>query len=345
MVKTKLCLVGAGSIGRRHLRLLSQREDVTLCVVEPNEVCKAAVAQEHPQMPFFDSMEAAVTEGGCEAVIIATPHRTHAPLAIQALELGAHVFVEKPMSDSLEDCVALLNAAKKSDKVVSVGFMFRFDPFVQKVKEIIDSGRIGRILHYSSRFATYNTLRCSVTRHQEHTPYSLVMDCIHDSDLIYHFTGRIPDYAYSVAYRAGDLPLSSPQNFIDTVYRYEDKSMGAHIHFNYVQHPQIHDLQIVGDKGYILGDFMSADVTVGSRETADTEVFSATRSSIENDFNNVYRAQWNEFLRAVRGQRKAENPPEQAIVSTLLMYSQIESAESRKEVDIRQLAAKYGYHY
>ena len=345
MVKTKLCLVGAGSIGRRHLRLLSQREDVTLCVVEPNEACKAAVAQEHPQMPFFDSMEAAVTEGGCEAVIIATPHRTHAPLAIQALELGAHVFVEKPMSDSLEDCVALLNAAKKIDKVVSVGFMFRFDPFVQKVKEIIDSGRIGRILHYSSRFATYNTLRCSVTHHQEHTPYSLVMDCIHDSDLIYHFTGRIPDYAYSVAYRAGDLPLSSPQNFVDTVYRYEDKSMGAHIHFNYVQHPQIHDLQIVGDKGYILGDFMSADVTVGSRETADTEVFSATRSGIENDFNNVYRAQWNEFLRAVRGQRKAENSPEQAIVSTLLMYSQIESAESRKEVDIRQLAAKYGYHY
>ena len=342
---TKLCLVGAGSIGRRHLRLLAERNDVTLCVVELNEQCKAAVSQEFPQIPFFDSMEAAITGGGCEAVIIATPHRTHAPLAIQALELGAHVFVEKPMSDSLEDCVDLLNAAKKSDKVVSVGFMFRFDPFVQKVKEIIDSGRIGKILHYSSRFATYNTLRCSVTRHQEHTPYSLVMDCIHDSDLIYHFTGRIPDYAYSVAYKAGDLPLSSPQNFIDTVYRYEDKSMGAHIHFNYVQHPQIHDLQIVGERGYILGDFMSADVTVGDRETMDTEVFPSTRSGIENDFNNVYRTEWNEFLRAVRGERKPENPPEQAIVSTLLMHAQIESAESGKEVDIRKLAAKCDYYY
>jgi len=216
---------------------------------------------------------------------------------------------------------------------------------VQKVKEIIDSGRIGRIVHYSSRFATYNTLLCSVTKHQQNTPYSLVMDCIHDSDLLYHFTGRIPDYACSVAYQAGDLPLSSPQNFIDTVYRWEDKSMGAHIHFNYVQHPQIHDLQIVGDKGYILGDFMSADVTVGSRETADTEVFSATRSGIDNDFNNVYRAQWNEFLRAIRGERRAENPPEQAIVSTLLMHAQIASAESGKETDIRALAKQYGYEY
>ena len=342
---TKLCLVGAGSIGRRHLKLLSQRDDVQLCVVEPNEQCRAAALEILPGVPFCESIEAAVTQVGCEAVIIATPHKTHAPLAIQALGLGAHVFVEKPMSDSLEDCVALLNAAKKSDKVVAVGFMFRFDPFVQKVKEIIDSGRIGRIVHYSSRFATYNTLLCSVTKHQQNTPYSLVMDCIHDSDLIYHFTGRIPDYAYSVAYKAGDLPLSSPQNFIDTVYRWEDKSMGAHIHFNYVQHPQIHDLQIVGDKGYILGAFMSADVTVGSRETADTEVFSATRSGIDNDFNNVYRAQWNEFLRAIRGERKAENPPEQAIVSTLLMHAQIDSAESGGETDIRALAKQYGYEY
>ena len=47
---TRLCLVGAGSIGRRHLRLLLERQDVTLCVVEPNEVCRAAVAQEHPQI-------------------------------------------------------------------------------------------------------------------------------------------------------------------------------------------------------------------------------------------------------------------------------------------------------
>ena len=342
---TKLCLVGAGSIGRRHLRLLLEREDVCLCVAEPNELCQKAVREISGTVPMYASMEEAVAKEGCEAVIIATPHGMHAKMAIQASEMGLHVFCEKPMSDSLEECVQMLRAAQKSGKVFSVGFMFRFDPFVQKVKEIIDSGRIGRILHYESRFATYNTLLCSVTRHQQNTPYSLVMDCIHDSDLIYHFTGKIPDYAYSVAYQAGDLPLSSPQNFIDTVYRYADNSMGAHIHFNYVQHPQIHDLQIVGDRGYILGDFMRADVIVGSRETATTETFPNTRSGINTDFNNVYRAQWNEFLRAIRGERKAENPPEQAIVSTLLMYSQIESAQTGKEVDIRKLAAKYGYEY
>ena len=342
---TKLCLVGAGSIGRRHLKLLLEREDVSLCVAEPNAMCQKAVREISQSVPMYTSMQEAVKAEGCQAVIIATPHGMHANMAIEALEMGLHVFCEKPMSDSLEECVKMLRAAQKSGRVFSVGVMFRFDPFVQKVKEIIDSGKIGRILHYESRFATYNTLLCSVTKHQQNTPFSLVMDCIHDSDLLYHFTGRIPDYAYSVAYQGGDLPLSSPQNVIDTVYRYEGAPMGAHIHFNYVQHPQIHDLQIVGEKGYILGDFMSADITVGSRESASVEVFPSTRSGIGNDFNNVYRAEWNEFLRAVRGERSPENPPEQAIVSTLLMHSQIASAKAGKEVSIHALAEKYGYQF
>ena len=90
---------------------------------------------------------------------------------------------------------------------------------------------------------------------------------------------------------------------------------------------------------------MSADVTVGSRENADIEVFPSTRSGIGNDFNNVYRAEWNEFLRAVRGERKPENPPEQAIVSTLLMHAQIASAEAGHEVSIREIAEQHGYQY
>lgn len=338
--KIKLCLVGAGSIGRRHLRILLERGDTELCVAESNPACAKLIQDSYPQIPLYSNMDDAVKNEGCDAVIIATPHKTHTKLALRALELGVHVFCEKPMSDSMEECVQLLTSAQSSNQVFSVGFMFRFDPFIQKVKSIIDSGAIGDIIHYSSRFATYNTLLCSVTRHQETTPYSLVMDCIHDSDLLYYLTGKIPDYAHSSAYKAGDLPLSSPQNFIDTTYRWKDGTMGAHIHFNYVQHPQVHTLEIVGSKGYIQGDFMSAAVTVGTI-TGSVETF----SDLRGDFDNVYRNEWEGFLQAVRDERKPENPPEQAIVSTLLMHSQIVSGQSGKEEDIHAIAEQYGYHF
>ena len=128
---TKLCLVGAGSIGRRHLRLLLERDDTALCVAEPNKVCRKAVQEAFPNVPLYMSMEEAVAAEHCDAVIIATPHGPHADLSIKALEMGLHVFCEKPMSDSLADCVRMLKAAQASDKIFTVGFMFRFDPFVR----------------------------------------------------------------------------------------------------------------------------------------------------------------------------------------------------------------------
>jgi len=338
--KIKLCLVGAGSIGRRHLRILSEREDTALMVVDPSEACREKAREIAPQVPFYASMEEAVRVGGAEAVILATPHGMHASMALEAISLGVHVFCEKPMSDSLEECVAMMQAAKQSDKVFSVGFMFRFDPFIRKVKALIEEGRIGNVVHYASRFATYNTLLCSVTRHQEHTPFALVMDCIHDSDLLYHITGKMPDTVLARAYKAGDLPLSSPQNVIDTLYGWNEVTMGAHVHFNYVQHPQIHTLEVVGDLGYIQGDFMTASITLGTRD-GKIERF----TDLRGDFDNVYRAEWNEFLRAVRGERKAENPPEEAVFSTLLMHGQIESAQSGAPVDLHRLAERYGFSF
>lgn len=338
--KTKLCLVGAGSIGRRHLRILLERDDTELMVVDPSEACREKVRELAPHVPFFASMKEAVKVGGAEAVILATPHTMHASMALEAIALGVHVFCEKPMSDSMEECVAMLQAARKSDKVFSVGFMFRFDPFIRKVKELIEEGCIGTMVHYASRFATYNTLLCSVTRHQEKTPFALVMDCIHDSDLLYHITGKMPDTVLARAYKAGEMPLSSPQNVVDTLYGWEKEAMGAHIHFNYVQHPQVHTLEVVGDLGYIQGDFMSATVTLGTRD-GKVEVF----RDLRGEFDNVYRAEWNEFLRAVRGERKAENPPEEAIFSTLLMHGQIESAQSGKSVDLHSLAERYGFSF
>ena len=339
MNRLKFCLVGVGSIGRRHLRLLNERGDLELSVVEPFEAGFQRVVSEIGSFPRYASLEQALEEGKPDAVIIATPHGMHAKMAITALDAGVHVFCEKPMSDSMEECVAMLNAARRSKKVFSVGFMFHFDPFVRKVKEIVDSGRIGSVLHYSSRFATYNTLLCSITRHQAHTPYSVIMDCIHDSDLLCWITGRVPDYAYSSAYQAGDLELSSNPNFIDTVYRWENGRMGAHTHFNYVQHPQVHTLEIAGDRGYIQGDFMEPSITVGTID-GKTEHLTFRR-----DFDDVYRAEWDCFVNAVRGTGEPENRADSAILYTLLMQAQKESGMMGREVSLHEIAQRCGFDF
>lgn len=339
MNKYNFCLVGAGSIGLRHLRLLLERGDVNMSVVEPSEKVRAHLTTEYPTIPLYYSMEEAMQAEELDVFIIATPHRLHAELAIKALNAGINVFCEKPMSDDLNECVAMREAVEKSGKVFSVGFMFRFDPFVLKVKEIIKSGRIGKIVHYYSRFATYNTLLCSLTKHQQDTPYSLLMDCIHDTDLMCFFLEKTPDKVFANAIKAGDMPLSSPQNIIDTVYSFNNKELLASIHYNYVQHPQVHALEIVGDKGYIQGDFMTADITVGTID-GKVEKFSAKR-----DFDNVYRAEWEGFIQALKGDRAPENDQNSAIRSILVMQAQKDSAISGKEIDIHNVARNCGFDY
>ena len=340
MEKLRFCLVGVGSIGRRHLRLLKERDDVEVCVVEPFDPSWERAEKECGDTVRYRSLDEALDAEKLDAMLIATPHGMHADMAIRALKAGLHVFCEKPMSDSMEDCVAMLRAAEESGKVFSVGFMFHFDPFIQKVKELIESGRIGNIVHYSSRFGSYNILLCSVTKHQANTPYSVIMDCIHDTDLLCWLTGRVPDYAFSNAIHAGEMELSSPQNVIDTIYRWESGDIAANTHFNYVEHPQVHTLEIVGDKGYIQGDFMVPSIiTIGSIDGTKECI------TIEREGDNIYRAEWDHFIRAIRGEAVPENPAQSAIYSTLLMQAQKESGMSGKEVNIHEIAARYGFSY
>lgn len=334
--KLKFCLVGAGSIGRRHLRLLNERTDVEVSVAEPSDKLWSGVAETFKNNKRYASLDEALNAEKFDAVLIATPHSTHAALAIQALDAGLHVFCEKPMSESLKECVDILNAVKKSGKVFSAGFMYRFDPFVLKVKELIDQGRIGNIVHFHSRISTYNTLLCSVTRHQANTPYSLISDNIHDSDLLHFLTGKIPDYAFSTGVKAGDMELSSPPNVMDTVYRYASGDMVASAHFDYVGHPQTHGLHITGDRGYILGDFMAPSIELGNIDGT------VERITLTREFDDVYRAEWARFIAAVKGEAKPENTAESASASTLLTQAQRESAETGKEIDVRALAKRYG---
>lgn len=335
--KKRLCVVGAGSIGRRHIRLLNERDDVSISIVEPFEKSYQRIVDEIGTFKRFSSMDEAIASGEVDAVVIATPHGMHSEMAIKALNAGLDVFCEKPMSDSLPDCVKMLNAVKTSGRVFQTGFMFRFDPIILKMKEIADSGRIGNIIYFSSRFCSYNILLCSVTRHQADHPYSLPMDTIHDTDLLYFFTGRIPDHVFASGFRAGDLEFSSDPNFLDVIYRYDKGDLGAAAHFDYAVHPQVHDITLVGDKGYIGGDLMSETVTVGSTD-GSKEIL-----SIHRDIDDIYRPEWQSFLEAVNGDHAPENPAESAIAATLLLQCQIDSAKSGREVSVAEAAEAAGF--
>lgn len=98
-----------------------------------------------PDVPFFENASELIASGSVEAVLIATPHYAHTKIGIEALEAGLHVLVEKPISVHKADCQRLIAAHQRDEQVFAAMFNQRTDPKYVKLKELIDSGELGRV--------------------------------------------------------------------------------------------------------------------------------------------------------------------------------------------------------
>jgi predicted dehydrogenase len=174
--KKRIGVIGAGSFGRNHLRVLSQLESVEL----------VAICDANP-----DRAQDAARQYGCEAVsslmgrvdaaIIATPTDSHVAIALPLLESGVDVLVEKPIAPDLESAGELVAAARRHGRILQVGHLERFNPAVIALKKITDLPLFFEV-HRLSLFS----------------PRSLDVDVvldlmIHDIDVVLSLTGKLPE--------------------------------------------------------------------------------------------------------------------------------------------------------
>lgn len=144
---THIGVVGSGGIIKKHLRSLAERSDaqvVALCDVNPAMIQAAqdAFFKDNPVSEYAHPKEMYEKED-LDAVIIATPHTLHYGHAVQALEAGRHVFLEKPMTTSTKDAYRLAEKVKETGKVVAVGYNTASKLVFQYLREQIRKGAFG----------------------------------------------------------------------------------------------------------------------------------------------------------------------------------------------------------
>ncbi len=139
-------IIGFGNIGSMHVRNLFEGKipRAELAAICDNDPGKQAVAEKnYPGIPFFADHKALLAWGKLDAVIVATPHYLHAPIAIDAFEKGLHVLTEKPAGVRLSDVRAMNEAADKSGRVYGIMFNQRTNPLFAKAHELVHSGALG----------------------------------------------------------------------------------------------------------------------------------------------------------------------------------------------------------
>ena len=148
MSDVRIGMIGIGGMGRSHLRYLWAGEVPGAKLAAVNDVSPQRLEwaeSAYPDLRRFESAESLMDSREVEAVIVATPHYFHAPLAIQALERGLHVLIEKPAGVYTRQVQEMNEAAAHSDGVFGIMLNQRARPVHQKLKELVESGEVGEI--------------------------------------------------------------------------------------------------------------------------------------------------------------------------------------------------------
>ncbi|HQL75856.1 MAG: Inositol 2-dehydrogenase [Planctomycetes bacterium ADurb.Bin126] len=142
--KLNIAAVGVGGMGQNNIRACSGENIVALCDVHPDHA--KGVFAKYPQAHTYkDYREMFDKEKNIDAVIVATPDHTHAPIAMTAIRMGKHVYVQKPMAHSVSEARALTEAARKHKVITQMGNQGRSGDGVRMVCEWIWDGAIGDI--------------------------------------------------------------------------------------------------------------------------------------------------------------------------------------------------------
>lgn len=185
----KLGLVGLGYWGPNLARVLCQTQRaqlVAVCDIDSNKVDN--IISRYSHLKGFQTAEA-MLESDVDAVVIATPISTHYALALEALNLGKHVLVEKPLTHSSQTAHDLVMRAQKAGRVLMTGHTFIYSPPVVKIKSLIDSGMVGDLHYISSSRVNLGLYRKDV---------DVIWDlAVHDVSILLYWLNDVPVRASS----------------------------------------------------------------------------------------------------------------------------------------------------
>ena len=151
--KVKVGIIGTGWIAEAHAVGYKQMEDVEIVAAAdlvPGKAEKFCKDNGLEGVRCYESGHAMLEAEELDAVSICTYNCQHAPCAIDALEHGVHVMLEKPFTVTTEEAIEVMRAEKKSGKILTIGFQPRMSANMQRIKQIVESGELGKVYYIQS---------------------------------------------------------------------------------------------------------------------------------------------------------------------------------------------------
>ena len=247
----KIAVVGAGSMGMNHLRLLRDYADdeVQLAgIAEAHEpTLKRAISRFH--VPGFTDYRRLIDEVHPDLLSVAVPTYLHYQVASYALDRGVNVLIEKPMTSAIDEALALISLARLRNAKIAVGHIERFNPAVVEVKRRLVSGELGQVFHlHARRLGPFPPRIRDV---------GVTLDlATHDLDVMRYLANSEIERVYAETQRRIH---NKYEDLVLGVLRFHNGAIGV-LDVNWLTPTKVRELSITGDRGMYLVNYLTQDL-------------------------------------------------------------------------------------
>jgi predicted dehydrogenase len=246
-----VAILGYGYWGPNLARNVSATPRARLSsVCDLDDRARARASQMHPGARVTDDWDSVLGDEDVEAVAIALPVSLHHRFALEALQAGKHVLVEKPLARSVAQCDELIRTAEERGCVLMVGHTFEFNAAVQLVGEYLRTGELG-----DPRYISMRRTNLGIVRSDENAMWSLAP---HDISILIYWLQLAP-----ISVNATGTALLQPgiEDVVFMSIRFEDDVIG-HVHCSWLDPNKVRDATVVGSRKMVVYDDMSSDMKV-----------------------------------------------------------------------------------
>ena len=247
---TKVGVVGTGGWGKNHVRVLNELGCLT-AICDMNKE-RADSFSKNYHVPAYYTLESMVKKENLDAVTICTPASTHFAMASQALEAGLNTFVEKPMTTTEKDGELLIEAAKRANRSLTVGFIERFNPPITALKQMMTERKLGDLILLE--FHRENRRGANIS------DVGIVKDAsIHDIDTACWLFGEVPKVVYA---RVGVMYVPLEHEDFATILLGFSGQKTAFLVTNWITPNRVRTLSAVFSGGVVDVDFVTQQTSI-----------------------------------------------------------------------------------
>jgi len=295
----RVAVIGAGGWGQNHVRTFAALPEADLrYVCDPSEPARTRAAGLAPNALMVDDAERLFADDALEAIVIASDASTHVALAQRALHAGKDVLVEKPLALEPADAQALATLADDTGRVLMVGHLLLYHPAVDRLRALIEEGRLGQLLHLHAERQNLGVLR-----REENAWFSLAP---HDLSLAHVLFDAEPETIAA----SGACLLDKERGVEDLVHAWLHYADGrvAQISVSWLDPHKTRRLTLVGTRAMAVFDDMAddklvlhhADLSVPSDAPSAVRFARGDVESVPLPATSPLDAECAAFLRSVR---------------------------------------------